>query len=49
MTNDPALTIREMIVAREEFDRGYLTWGGACCSCQSYRLIRELDDGRLLV
>ena len=41
--------IVELVLTREEFDRGYLTWGGACCSCHSYRLIRELDDGRLLV
>lgn len=41
--------IIELIVTREEFDRGYLTWGGACCDCSSYKLIRELPDGRLLV
>jgi len=43
------LPIIELIVTREEFDRGYLTWGGAYCDCSSYKLIRELPDGRLLV
>ena len=42
------LPVTELILTREEFDRGYLTWGGACCDCSSYKLIRELPDGRLL-
>lgn len=41
--------IIELIVTRDEFDRGYLIWGGACCTCHGYKLIRELPDGRLLV
>jgi len=39
----------ELIVTREQFDLGYLTWGGECCDCSSYKLIRDLPDGRLIV
>jgi hypothetical protein len=41
--------MQELTISRDQFDRGFLTWGGACCTRLPYKLIRELPDGRLLV
>lgn len=38
----------DQVLTREQFERGAIVWGGACCQRRPYELLKELPDGRVL-